>query len=107
MPNSADVLSWSTLTPAVNEMKAPNSFLKNMVFSRNVTVPTRNIELSFLNRGRKIAPFVERNGAAIMTEGRDESFRVISPPHIRVKRPVIFVFLVWKRSPGDVDFRIA
>lgn len=104
MTNSADVLSWSTLTPAVNEMKAPNSLLKNMVFSRNVTVPTRNIELSFLDRGRRIAPFVERNGQAIMTEGRDESFRVIIPPHIRIKRPMTPSELLDKRRPGSVIF---
>jgi hypothetical protein len=104
MPNSADVLSWSTLTPAVNEMKAPNAFLKNMLFSRDITVPTRNIELSFLNRGRQIAPFVERNGAAIMTEGRNESFRVITPPHIRVKRPMTPSELLEKRRPGSVIF---
>lgn len=104
MPNSADILSWSTLTPAVNEMKAPNAFLKNMLFSRDITVPTRNIELSFLNRGRQIAPFVERNGAAIMTEGRNESFRVITPPHIRVKRPMTPSELLEKRRPGSVIF---
>lgn len=104
MPNSADVLSWSTLTPAVNEMKAPNSLLKNMVFGRDVTVPTRNIELSFLDRGRRIAPFVERNGQAIMTEGRDETFRVIVPPHIRVKRPMTPSELLDKRRPGSVIF---
>lgn len=104
MPNSADVLSWSTLTPVVNEMKAPNSFLKNMVFSRDITVPTRNIELSFLDRGRRIAPFVERNGQAIMTEGRDETFRVITPPHIRIKRPMTPSELLDKRRPGSVIF---
>lgn len=104
MPNSADVLSWSTLTPVVNEMKAPNSFLKNMLFSRDITVPTRNIELSFLDRGRRIAPFVERNGQAIMTEGRDESFRVITPPHIRIKRPMTPSELLDKRRPGSVIF---
>jgi len=104
MPTSADVLSWSTLTPAVNEMKAPNAFLKNMLFSRAVTVPTRNIELSFLDRGRQIAPFVERNGAAVMTTGRDESFRVITPPHIRVKRPMTPSELLNKRRPGSVIF---
>ncbi len=104
MPNSADVLSWSTLTPAVNEMKAPSSFLKNMLFSRDIPVPTRNIELSFLDRGRQIAPFVERNGAAVMTTGRDESFRVITPPHIRVKRPMTPSELLNKRRPGSVVF---
>lgn len=104
MPTSADVLSYSTLTPAVNEMKAPNSFLKNFIFSRNVAVPTRNIELSFLRRGRKIAPFVERNGAAIMTAGRNEEFLVVQPPHIRVKRPMTPSELLNKRRPGSVIF---
>jgi len=85
-------------------MKAPNAFLKNMLFSRDITVPTRNIELSFLNRGRQIAPFVERKGAAIMTEGRNESFRVITPPHIRVKRPMTPSELLEKRRPGSVIF---
>jgi hypothetical protein len=104
MPNSADVLSWSTLTPAVNEKKAPNSFVKRLLFSREQAVATRNIELSFIDRGRKIAPFVERNGAAIMTEGRDETFRVIRPPHIRVKRPMTPSELMEKRRPGSVIF---
>lgn len=102
MPNSADVLSYSTLTPAVNERKSPNSFLKNMLFGRNVTVPTRNIELSFLRRGRKIAPFVERNGSAIMVGGHDESFAVVMPPHIRVKKPMNPSELLNKRRPGSV-----
>lgn len=104
MPTSADVLSYSTLTPAVNEMKSPNSFIKNYVFGRNVLVPALNIELSFLRRGRKIAPFVERNGAGIMTEGRDESFAIVRPPHIRVKRPMTPSELLNKRRPGSVIF---
>ncbi len=104
MPTSADVLSYSTLTPAVNEMKSPNSFLKNYLFSRNEPVPTRNIELSFIRRGRKIAPFVERNGAAIMTAGRNEEFLVVQPPHIRVKRPMTPSELLNKRRPGTVIF---
>lgn len=102
--DSSEILSWSTLTPVVNEMKAPNSFIKNLLFGREVSVPTRNIELSFLDRGRKIAPFVERNGAALMTEGRDESFRVIQPPHIRVKRAMTPSELLDKRRPGSVVF---
>jgi hypothetical protein len=85
-------------------MKAPNSFLKNYIFGRDVTVPTRNIELSFIRRGRKIAPFVERNGSAIMTSGRNEEFLVIQPPHIRVKRPMNPSELLNKRRPGSVIF---
>lgn len=102
MPTSADVLSYSTLTPAVNEMKAPNSFLKNYLFGKDVPVPARNIELSFLRRGRMIAPFVERNGAAIMTAGRNEEFLIVQPAHIRVKRPMTPSELLNKRRPGSV-----
>ena len=102
--SSADVLSWSTLTPTVNEMKDPNTFIKNRIFSRNITVPTRNIELSFLRRGRRIAPFVQRDGAAIMTSGRTEEFRIVVPPHIRVKRAMTPSELLNKRRPGSVIF---
>lgn len=104
MPSSADVLSWSTLTPAINEMKSPNDFVKNTIFRVDRPVDTRNIELSFLRRGRKIAPFVKRNGAAIMTGGRDESFAIVSPPHIRIKRPMTPSELLTKRRPGSVIF---
>lgn len=104
MPNSSDILHWQTLTPAVNEMKAPNSFVKNMVFGRDIAVETRKIELSFLDRGRQIAPFVERNGAALLGEGRDETFRTIEPPHIRIKRPMTPSELLEKRRPGSVIF---
>lgn len=102
MPTSADVLSWSTLTQAVNERKAPNDFLKNQVFRRNVAVPTRNIELSFLRRGRKIAPFVKRDGQALMVSGGTEEFRIVKPPHIRIKKAMTPSELLDKRRAGSV-----
>jgi hypothetical protein len=104
MPNSADVLQWSTLTPAVNEMKSPNSFIKDVFFGREQAVETRNVELSFMDRGRKIAPFVLRDGEAVMTDGRTETFRVVQPPHIRIKRPMTPSDLLNKRRPGNVIF---
>lgn len=104
MPTSADVLSWSSLTPAVNEVKSPNSFIKELLFGRVVTVPTRNIETSLIVRGRRIAPFVKRNGAAIMTEGADQSFTVFQPAHIRIKRPMNPSELLNKRRAGSVIF---
>lgn len=102
--NSADVLQWSTLTSAVNEMKSPNSFIKDTFFSREIPVETRNIELSFMDRGRQIAPFVVRDGEAVLTSGRTESFRIIQPPHIRIKRPMTPSDLLNKRRAGTVVF---
>lgn len=104
MPRSADVLSWSTLTASINEMKAPQSFLKNRVFRRDVMVPTRDIELSVLRRGRRVAPFVKRNGAALMTVGGTEEFKNVRPAHIRIKRPITSGELVEKRRAGSSIF---
>lgn len=104
MPRSADVLSWSTLTAAVNEMKSPQSFLQNRLFSRVIPVPTRDIEISVLRRGRRIAPFVRRNGAALMVAGGTEEFYNVKPAHIRIKRPVTAGELVEKRRAGSSIF---
>jgi hypothetical protein len=102
MPDTASILHQTTLTEAINEQKSPNSFVRNRFFPRNRTVPTRHIELSYIRRGRKIAPFVERNGAGIMVEGRNESFVTVMPPHIRIKRPMTPSDLLNKRRPGNV-----
>lgn len=100
MPTAPDVLHYLTLTNAIDERKSPNSFLKNMFFSRNEPVATRLIELSYMRRGRQIAPFVERNGAAIMVTGRQEEFVYVQPPHIRIKRPMTPSDVLTKRRPG-------
>lgn len=104
MPTSADVLSWATLTQSVNNMFRPNDFLKNKFFGRDKPVATRDIELTFLDRGRKIAPFVERDGEAIMTTGRTESKKIVSPPHIRIKRPMTPTDLLTKRRKDSVIY---
>lgn len=104
MPQSSDVLSWSTLTASINEMKSPQDFIKNRVFRRDVMVPTRDIELSVLRRGRRIAPFVKRNGAALMTVGGTEEFKTVRPAHIRIKRPITSGELVEKRRAGSSIF---
>lgn len=104
MAETADVLHYTTLTEAINEQKAPNNFLKNTFFSRDIPVATRSIELSYKRRGRKIAPFVKRDGAAVMTTGRTESFTNIEPPHIRIKRPMTPSDLMVNRRPGGVIF---
>lgn len=104
MPRSADVLSWSTLTASINEMKSPQAFLQNRFFSRAIPVPTRDIELSVLRRGRRMAPFVKRNGAALMVSGGSEEFKNVRPAHIRIKRPVTSGELVEKRRAGSSIF---
>ena len=104
MPQASELLQWETLTEAVNEMKAPNNFLMRNVFSRSRAVNTRRINLSVLRRGRQIAPFVLRDGAALLTEGRSEEHFSIEPPHIRNKRPMTPSELLSKRRAGTTIF---
>ena len=99
-----DELKWSSLTPAINEMKSPNQFLKRLLFSRHVTLPTEDIELSILTKSREVAPFVRKNGEALLVDGHSSTFRTVSAPNIRIKRPFTPSELLYSRRPGTVIF---
>ncbi len=100
MPSSADILSPVSLTAAVNEVRSPLSFLKNLLYSREETKPTVDIELSVIRDGRSMAPFVKRDGAGIMVAGDSEEFRIVRPAHIRIKKPLSPSDLLDKRRAG-------
>lgn len=98
---TADPLTWRSLTAPINEVKSPNSFIRTLLFGREEAVPTRDLELSYFRRDRQTAPFVERNGEALMTNGHTEEFLLVRPPHIRTKRAMTPSELLDKRRPGS------
>lgn len=104
MPEASELLEWETLTEAINEMKAPNNFLMRNFFGRSKPVSTRNINLSILRRGRQIAPFVARDGAATLASGRSEEHFSVEPPHIRRKKSMSPTELLSKRRAGTAIF---
>lgn len=104
MAKSIDVLSWASLTAAVNEIKSPNSFLKNLLFGSHQTFPTEQVEIGLLTGDREIAPFVRKDGEAILVDGLGESFQTVSFPSIRIKRPMTASELLFNRRPGSVIF---
>mgnify|MGYP006424308873 CR=1 FL=1 len=99
-----DQLKWSWLTGAINEIKSPNQFLKRLLFPNRVTLPTEDIEISQLSRGRETAPFVVKNGEGIMVGGHNESFQTIQAPNIRIKKPFTPSELLYTRRPGNTIF---
>jgi len=101
MPTISE-LKWQTLTAAVNEMKSPNMFLKRILFPVHQTVPTEDIEIHTINKGREIAPFIRKNGEAIMVGGYTSNIQTVSPPNIRIKRPFQASELLFGRRPGTV-----
>lgn len=104
MAQLPEILEWYSLTPMVNEMKSPRTFLRDMFFSDVQTLPTENIVFSVLSGDRSTAPFVRRDGEAIMAGGYDETEYTIGAPNIRIKRPLEAADLIFRRHAGDVIF---
>lgn len=100
MATSIQVTKWSWLTGVVNEMKRPNSFLKDLLFADHESVSTEDIEMSLLSKGRETAPFVRKNGEAIQVSGHSETFQMVSAPNIRIKRPFSPSNLLFNRRAG-------
>jgi len=104
MASTLDILKWTTLTALVNEIKSPNNFLKNLLFSSHQTLPTESIEMSLLLKGREMAPFIRKNGEGVMVSGHSEKFSTVEGPNIRIKRPHTPSELLFTRRPGTVIF---
>lgn len=98
MAYSLDPLKWTTLTRLINEIKGPQNFLQNLLFSDEQTLSTETAELSYLTGGVVAAPYVRKNGEAIMVAGLGQSFATVAMPNIRIKRPF---------TPSDVFTRRA
>lgn len=95
------ILEWYSLSAMVDERKAPQAFLKNLLFGRVETQPTENIVWDELSGGRNVAPFVSRNGEAIMSGGYSEVERNVMAPNISIKRPFTAADLLFRRHAGD------
>lgn len=104
MPQSQDVLTWASLTGAINEIKPPQRFLQDRFFSARQNFATEEVELSVLIGGRESAPFVRKDGEAIPVSGYTEDFRKVVFPTIRIKRPQTASEVMFTRRPGSVIF---
>lgn len=98
------VVSWQTMTAVVNEMKSPNSFLKDFLWSAEKTVPTESIEIDTITKGRFTAPFVRVNGEAKMVTGYGETKSIVQAPNIRIKKPESPSNLLYRRTPGSLIY---
>lgn len=97
-------LSWISLTATVNSIKSPNQFLRRLLFGRHVTLPTETIEIGYVTGGREVAPFVRKNGEAIMVSGRGRTTKTVQGPNIRIKRPFTPSELLFGRPVGTVQY---
>jgi Phage major capsid protein E len=97
-------LKWTSLTKAVNLIQSPNQFLKRNVFKNHVTLNTEVVEIDQFTASRVAAPFVRKNGEAILVGGVNENFNVVEATNIRLKRPFTPSELLFNRRPGITVF---
>lgn len=97
-------LKWTTMTALVNERKSPRSFLKNLLFSRSVTLPTEQIEIDVLEGDRDMAPFIKKNGEALYVDGYTAKRYLVEAPNIRIKRSLDPYQMLDTRRPGTTIF---
>lgn len=98
------VLHHATLTAAVREIKPPASFLFDLLFSARQAVSTEQIEIGVWHGERQMAPFVRKNGEALLVGGPDQKIHVVEPTNIRIKRPLVPSKIVFDRKPGSAIF---
>lgn len=74
------------LTESVNNMQPVPSFIRNTLFPREITHPTKTVLLDIIVGGKKIAPFVKRGNPAKVISIQGKKAQEITPPSIRVKK---------------------
>jgi len=101
MPTAAEVLNWASMTPMVNELLAPNTFLADSLYSDHEPQGTESIDFSVASRARKVAPFVKAGAEAIMVESYGAVTNTVTAPNIRIKINVKPTVLT-ERQPGTI-----
>lgn len=93
-------LTWVSMTQTVNEIKSPNQFIKNRLFSNHQALRTEHAQFDILNRARVMAPLVRKNGAALTVDGHTTTRRLVETPNIRIKMPFTPSDLLFTRRAG-------
>lgn len=96
--------TWAYLTGVINEVKPAASFLKDLLFPNERTLPTEVIELSYLNGNRLLAPFVKVNGEAKTITRRTYDVANVMAPNIDIMLPMDAFNVLIKRYPNTNVF---
>lgn len=102
--STIDALRWQAMTASVNEMKSANSWLQNTYFSNHDPQNMEVIQMDIIHKARETAPFVVKNGEAIMVGGYSTTAQIVEAPNIRIKRPMTASELLFGRRPGTAIY---
>ena len=100
------ITTYSTQTGFVSEVQGPNTLLRDTVFGSVQVMDTEKLEVSTIMGGRVIAPFVMKNGSALLVSGTVTKTATVEAPNIRTKMTFDPAFQ-FVRKPGVVNFATA
>lgn len=95
-----DEFKWRAMTAAINQIKAPATLVKDLIFRESNPQPSEYIDADVIIGGRKIAPFVSPIQGGIVVEKMGREMRSIRAPRIRLKKPFSAGELLSTRTPG-------
>ena len=96
-----------TMTAVVEDIKPPARFLKDLLWPTEEPLETETIQIETTSRGRIAAPFIRKNGEALMVGRPTSSGYSVEAPNIRIKMPLSPSTLLYNREPGGLVFNPA
>ena len=102
--NTTQMTTWAFLTGVINNVLPAADFMTKLLFPNERLMPTEVLELSYLDGGRSLAPFVTVNGEAKTVPGRTTRFANVTAPNISLKRPMQAYQTLLRRAPGTNIF---
>jgi hypothetical protein len=85
---SVDIYTPREMVPALREMKPVRTFLRDTFFSQVRTYKTENIDLDQQEKGRRVAPFVNRWAPGKLVDRQGFTTSSVAPPCIAMKMPI-------------------
>ena len=101
-PEALNVMHPRTLTTTINKIDQPLRALTQLLYPESTTelVETEAIDVSFVDRGRKMAPLTRKGSEAYLLPMSGFDFATVAPANIRVKKPFDPHKLLFRRYPG-------
>ncbi len=82
----AELYRTSTILAGLTNVPRASVFLRDKLFSKIVTAPTDQVDISFYKGKAKLAPYCSRFSAGIAVPRERQQLRLFSPSHIKLVR---------------------
>ena len=82
----AEIYRTSTILAGIANLPRASVFLRDKLFSRIVTTPTDQVDISFYKGKARLAPYCSRFSAGTAVPREREQVRLFSPAHIKPVR---------------------